>query len=46
MTIYRRYVATLDGRGVLFALVADVKILPQHEVVAEVVEVVSKVAWS
>jgi hypothetical protein len=43
--IYRRHLATLTGRGVLFAIVDDVKISASHAVIAEIVDTFSGVAW-
>ena len=43
--IYRRQLATLNGRGVLFAIVDDVKIGAPPDVIAEIVDTFSEVAW-
>jgi len=43
--IYRRQLATLSGRGVLFAIVDDVKIAAQPAVIAEIVDTFAEVAW-
>jgi hypothetical protein len=43
--IYRRQLATLDGRGVLFAIVDDVKIAAPPSVIAEIVDTFSDIAW-
>jgi hypothetical protein len=36
----------LDGRGVLFAIVDDVKIAASPDVIAEIVDSFSDVAWN
>jgi len=43
--IYRRQLATLNGRGVLFAIVDDVKIAAPHAVIAKIVDTFPEVAW-
>jgi hypothetical protein len=43
--IYIRQLATLNGRGVLFAIVDDVKIAAPLAVIAEIVDTFSEVAW-
>jgi hypothetical protein len=43
--IYRRQLATLNGKGVLFAIVDDVKIAAPPVVIAEIVDTFSEVAW-
>ena len=42
--IYRRQLATLNGRGVLFAIVDDVKIAAPSAVIAEIVDTFAEVA--
>jgi len=44
--IYRKQLATLDGRGVLFAIVDDVKIAAPPHVIAEIVDSFSDMAWN
>jgi len=44
--ICRRELATLDGRGVLFAIVDDVKIAAPPNVIAEIADAFSDVAWN
>jgi len=43
--IYRRQIATLNERGVLFAIVDDVNIAAPPVVIAEIVATFSEVAW-
>jgi hypothetical protein len=43
--VYRKQLATLDGRGVLFAVADDVRVLAPPKVIGEVVEASPKVAW-
>jgi len=44
--IYRKRLATLDGRGVLFITVADdLRVLGPPEVIGEIEEAFPKVAW-
>ena len=42
--IYRKQLATLDGRGVLFAIADDVKIAAPPSVIAEIVENFANIA--
>ena len=42
--VYMKQLATLDGRGVLFADADDLRILDPPEVIGEIVEAFSKVA--
>jgi hypothetical protein len=42
---YRKELATLDGRGVLFAVADDLRVLGPLEVIGEFVEEFPKVAW-
>jgi hypothetical protein len=42
--IYRRQLATLNGRGVLFAIVDDVKITAPPAITSEIMETFSEVA--
>ena len=44
--IYRRQFATLDRRGVIFAIVDDVKIAAPPTAIAEIVDTFSGVAWN
>jgi hypothetical protein len=44
--IYRRQLATLDDRGVLFDIVDDVKIAAPPNVIAEIVDTFSDIAWN
>jgi hypothetical protein len=44
--VYRRLLAVLDGRGVLFAIADDVKISAPPAVTGEVVEVFADIAWT
>ncbi len=44
--IYRRQLATLNGRGVPFAIADDVKIAAPPTVITEIVETFAKVAWN
>jgi len=37
--------ATLDGRGVLFAVADDLRVFGPQKVIGEIVEVFPKVAW-
>ncbi len=46
VTIYRRQLATLDGKGVLFAIVNDIKIAGPPIVIAEIIDSFSDVAWN
>ena len=43
--IYKRQLATLNGRGVLFAIVDDVKIAAPPTIIAEIVDSFAEVAW-
>ena len=43
--IYNRQLATLNGRGVLLAIVGDVKIAAPPSVIAEIVDSFAEVAW-
>jgi hypothetical protein len=43
--VYMKQQATLDGRGVLFAVVDDLRVLGPPEVIGEIVEAFPKVAW-
>ena len=43
--VYKKQLATLDGRGVLFAVVDDFRVLGPPEVIGEIVEAFPKVAW-
>ena len=43
--IYRKQLATLNGRGVLFAFVDDVKIAAPPTIIAEIVDSFAEVAW-
>jgi hypothetical protein len=43
--MYRRLLAVLDCRGVLFAIAYDVKISTTPEVTGEIVEVFVDIAW-
>ena len=43
--VYRKQLATLDGRGVLFAVSDDLRIQAPPEVIGEIVEAFPKVAW-
>jgi hypothetical protein len=43
--IYRKQLATLNGRGVLFIIVDDVKIAAPPTVIAEIVDSFAEVAW-
>ena len=44
--IYRKQLATLDGRGVLFAVSDDVKIGAPPNVIGEIVDSIADIAWS
>jgi hypothetical protein len=44
--IYIRQLATLNGRGVLFAIVDDVKIAAPPAVIVEIVDTFTDVAWN
>ncbi len=43
--VYRKHLRTLDGRGVLFAVADDVKLLGPPEVIAEITEGFPTLAW-
>ena len=43
--VYKKQLATLDGRGVLFAVSDDLRVLGPPEVICEIVEAFPKVAW-
>ena len=43
--VHRKQLATLDGRGVLFAVADDLRVLGPPEFVGEIVEAFPKVAW-
>jgi len=43
--VYKKQLATLDGRGVLFAVADDLRVLGPPEVIGEIVEAFPKVAW-
>ena len=43
--VYRKQLSTLDGRGVLFAVADDLRVLGPQEVFGEIVEAFPKVAW-
>ena len=43
--IYRKHLATLDGRGVLFAIADDVKIAATPSVIVEIVDTFADIAW-
>jgi hypothetical protein len=43
--IYRRQLAKLNGRGVVFAIVDDVKIAAPPAVIAEIVDTFAEVVW-
>ena len=43
--VYRKQLATLDGRGVLFAVADDLRVMGPPEVIGEIVEAFPKVAW-
>ncbi len=42
--VYRKHLSTLDGRGVLFALADDLRVLGPPDVIGEIVEAFPKVA--
>ena len=42
--VYRKQLATLDGRGVFFAVADDLRVLAPPEVIGEIVEAFPKVA--
>jgi hypothetical protein len=44
--IYRKHLATLDGRGVLFAISDDVKIGAPPNVIGEIVDSYADIAWN
>ena len=44
--LYRKIVALLDGRGLLFAIADDVKIIGPPNVIVEVVTAFPELAWS
>ena len=43
--VYTKQLELLEGRGVLFAITNDVKILAPPAVIGEIVEVFAEVAW-
>ena len=43
--VYKKQLATLDGRGGLFAVSDDLRVQGQPEVIGEIVEAFQKVAW-
>ena len=43
--VYKKQLATMDGRGVLFAVADDLRVLGPPEVIGEIVEAFPKVAW-
>jgi hypothetical protein len=43
--VYKKQLATLDGRGFLFAVSDDLRVLGPPEVIGEIVEAFPKVAW-
>ncbi len=43
--VYRKQLATLDGRGALFAVADDLRVLGPPEVIGEIVAEFPKVAW-
>ena len=43
--VYRKQLATLDGRGALFAVADDLRVMGPPDVIGEIVEAFSKVAW-
>ena len=43
--VYKTQLATLDGRGVLFEVADDLRVLDPLEVIGEIVESFPKVAW-
>ena len=43
--VYRKQLATLDGRGALFAVADDLRVLGPPEVIGEIVEAFPTVAW-
>jgi hypothetical protein len=43
--VYIKQLATLDGRGVLFVVADDLRVLGSPEVIGEIVEAFPKVAW-
>jgi len=43
--VYKKHLATLDGRGVLFAVTDDLRVLGPPEVIGKIVEEFPKVAW-
>jgi hypothetical protein len=43
--VYRKYLRILDGRGVMFAVADDVKLLGPPEVIAEVAKGFPALAW-
>ena len=43
--VYRKQLTTLDGRGVLFAVSDDLRVVGPPEIIGEIVEAFPKVAW-
>jgi hypothetical protein len=43
--VYKKQLATLDGRGALFVVADDMRDLGLPEVIGEIVEALPKVAW-
>ena len=43
--VYRKHLALLDGRGVLFAVSDDLRIMAPLAIIREIVEVFPETAW-
>jgi hypothetical protein len=43
--VYRKRLATLDGRGVIFAVADDMRVVGPPEVIGEIVKAFLKVVW-
>jgi len=43
--VYRKQLATLNGRGVLFMVADDLRVLCPPDVIGEIVEAFPKVGW-
>jgi hypothetical protein len=43
--VYKKQLTTLDGRGALFAIADDLRVLGPPDVIGESVEAFPKVAW-
>jgi hypothetical protein len=43
--VYKKQLVTLDGRGMLFAIACDVKILAPPALIGEIVETFAEAAW-